>query len=154
MWYCDEQTLSIIHYLGQEIYIWDARRIRDRKLMFASFFNQGSSPQAQALAKNIDSSLLKLNQLVQQAINSSEKSGVEQPAHTVSGRVEQAQKWLRNPQYDDHGLGKCSAIFIQCIFPLHNSKSSDIFLKATAGVKCQRYCVDASSSLPVSSACC
>ncbi|XP_014662201.1 PREDICTED: vinculin-like isoform X8 [Priapulus caudatus] len=66
---------------------------------------KGTSPQALALAKNIDSSLLKLNQLVQQAISNSEKSGVEQPAHTVFGRVEQAQKWLRNPQYDDRGLG-------------------------------------------------
>lgn len=34
-----------------------------------------------------------------------EKSGIQQPAHTVSGRVEQAQNWLTNPSVDDKGLG-------------------------------------------------
>lgn len=35
-----------------------------------------------------------------------ERSGVQQPAHTVAGRLEQAQRWLNNPSLDDKGLGQ------------------------------------------------
>lgn len=35
-----------------------------------------------------------------------EKWGGQQPAHTVSGRLEQAQKWLSHPERDDKGLGQ------------------------------------------------
>ena len=35
-----------------------------------------------------------------------EKSGIQQPAPTVSGRLEQARRWLEKPAIDDRGLGK------------------------------------------------
>lgn len=35
-----------------------------------------------------------------------EKSGGQQPAHTVTGRLEQAQRWLSHPERDDRGLGQ------------------------------------------------
>lgn len=35
-----------------------------------------------------------------------DKSGTAQTAHTVAGRLEQADKWLLNPDHDDKGLGK------------------------------------------------
>lgn len=35
-----------------------------------------------------------------------DKHGVTQPAHTVAGRLEQAQRWLSHPDHDDHGLGQ------------------------------------------------
>lgn len=35
-----------------------------------------------------------------------DKSGIQQPAHTVAGRLEQARRWLNNPERDDRGLGQ------------------------------------------------
>ncbi|KAI1289160.1 Vinculin [Halotydeus destructor] len=66
---------------------------------------KGGSPQAQALSKSIDIKLRDLNGLVSRAIANCERSGLQQPAHTVSGRVEQALSWLANPAFDDKGLG-------------------------------------------------
>ena len=40
------------------------------------------------------------------AVNNTERSGVQQPAHTVAGQLEQAQRWLANPAMDDRGLGQ------------------------------------------------
>ena len=34
-----------------------------------------------------------------------EKSGIQQPAPTVSGRLEQARRWLEQPGLDDRGVG-------------------------------------------------
>ncbi|CAG2100408.1 unnamed protein product, partial [Medioppia subpectinata] len=66
---------------------------------------KGGTPQAQSLARGIDQKVKELNGLVGRAIQNVERSGVQQPAHTVSGRVEQALKWLENPGFDDKGLG-------------------------------------------------
>lgn len=35
-----------------------------------------------------------------------DKYGGQQPAHTVSGRLEQALRWLQHPDSDDKGLGQ------------------------------------------------
>ena len=43
---------------------------------------------------------------MQRAVVGVEKSGVQQPAHTVSGRLEQARRWLAHPDRDDRGLGQ------------------------------------------------
>ena len=43
---------------------------------------------------------------MQQAVIGVEKSGIQQPAHTVSGRLEQARRWLAHPDRDDRGLGQ------------------------------------------------
>ncbi|XP_064476948.1 vinculin-like isoform X2 [Ornithodoros turicata] len=67
---------------------------------------KGSSPQAQSLARGVGLKLRELNQLVNQAIANVERSGVQQPAHTVSGRVEQSLRWLLNPSVSDRGLGE------------------------------------------------
>ncbi|GAB6023144.1 hypothetical protein CHUAL_007224 [Chamberlinius hualienensis] len=67
---------------------------------------KGASPQAQSLAKGIQQKLHELNALVNRAVLNVEKSGIQQPAHTVAGRVEQAQRWLANPAADDKGLGQ------------------------------------------------
>ena len=43
---------------------------------------------------------------ISSAIVEADKSGTVQTAHTVAGRLEQANKWLLNPQHDDKGLGR------------------------------------------------
>lgn len=68
--------------------------------------NQGSSPQAQSLAKNIGRQLKELLNLCTRAIANMEMGGNPQPAHTLSGRIDQAQRWLNNLGFDDHGLGE------------------------------------------------
>lgn len=67
---------------------------------------KGSSPQAQSLARGVGLKLKELNNLLSQAINNVERSGIQQLAHTVGGRVEQALKWLVNPGLSDRGLGE------------------------------------------------
>lgn len=68
--------------------------------------NQGSSPQAQSLAKNIGHQLRELLNACTRAIANMELGGNPQPAHTLSGRMDQAQRWLGNLGFDDHGLGE------------------------------------------------
>lgn len=41
-----------------------------------------------------------------QALNRVEKCGIQQPAPTVAGRLEQARRWLEQPGVDDRGLGR------------------------------------------------
>ncbi|XP_076353432.1 vinculin-like isoform X8 [Tachypleus tridentatus] len=67
---------------------------------------KGASPQAQSLARGIGQKLRELNVIITNAIQNVERSGIQQPAHTVGGRVEQAQQWLANPSFDDKGLGQ------------------------------------------------
>lgn len=50
--------------------------------------------------------LHELTATVQQAINRVEKSGLQYPAPTVAGRLEQARRWLEQPGIDDRGLGQ------------------------------------------------
>lgn len=40
------------------------------------------------------------------AVSNMDKCGAQQPAHTVTGRLEQAQRWLNHPDRDDRGLGQ------------------------------------------------
>ncbi|XP_021932456.1 vinculin isoform X4 [Zootermopsis nevadensis] len=67
---------------------------------------KGATPQAECLAHGIQEKLGELCGLVQRAVVGVEKSGVQQPAHTVSGRLEQARRWLAHPDRDDRGLGQ------------------------------------------------
>ncbi|KAK4035676.1 vinculin [Daphnia magna] len=67
---------------------------------------QGATPQAEGLARSIRHKLGELNNLVQTAVANAEKYGIQQPAHTVAGRLEQARRWLANPSVDDRGLGQ------------------------------------------------
>ena len=52
---------------------------------------EGTTPQAETLARNIEARLNELKQTVGQAINRVEKSGIQQPSPTVSGRLEQGK---------------------------------------------------------------
>lgn len=67
---------------------------------------KGTTPQAEALARSIKEKLNELRGSVASALVAADKSGIAQTAHTVAGRLEQANKWLLNPQQDDKGLGK------------------------------------------------
>ncbi|XP_067124488.1 vinculin-like isoform X4 [Centruroides vittatus] len=67
---------------------------------------KGTSPQAQALSRGIGQKLKELNGLIQQAVINVERSGIQQPAHTIGGRIEQAEQWLANPTYNDRGFGQ------------------------------------------------
>ena len=69
---------------------------------------QGNSPQAVSLARGIQQKLQELQDLCRQAVTATERSGVRHPAHTVTGKVEQAQRWLANPAVSDNGLGTSS----------------------------------------------
>lgn len=69
-------------------------------------FLLGTTPQAESLARGIKEKLNQLRSSVASALVAADKSGLAQTAHTVSGRLEQANKWLLNPQHDDRGLGQ------------------------------------------------
>lgn len=67
---------------------------------------KGNSPQTVSLARGIQQQLQQLAGICNRAVAATERSGLRRPAHTVAGKVEQAQRWLANPALDDHGLGK------------------------------------------------
>nr|XP_045625415.1 vinculin-like isoform X9 [Procambarus clarkii] len=67
---------------------------------------KGATPQGQSLSRSIGEKLNELSGTISRAVNNVERSGVQQPAHTVAGRLEQAQRWLNNPSLDDKGLGQ------------------------------------------------
>lgn len=67
---------------------------------------KGTTPQAEVLARGIKEKTNELRSAIASAIVSADKSGTTQTAHTVAGRLEQANKWLLNPQQDDKGLGQ------------------------------------------------
>jgi len=73
---------------------------------------QGATPQAEGLARSIRQKLGELNNMVQTAVSNAEKYGLQQPAHTVAGRLEQARRWLANPSVDDRGLGQAAIALI------------------------------------------
>lgn len=75
---------------------------------------KGTTPQAEALARGIKEKTNELRSSIASAIVAADKSGTTQTAHTVAGRLEQANKWLLNPQHDDKGLGqRAIALIIQ-----------------------------------------
>jgi len=67
---------------------------------------KGTSPQAEALARSIGTRLTDLSRMLAKAIQNAERSGIQQPAHTILGKLEQARRWLNAPWIDDKGLGK------------------------------------------------
>ncbi|XP_077258372.1 vinculin isoform X13 [Temnothorax americanus] len=81
---------------------------------------KGTTPQAEALARGIKEKLNELRGLVASALVAADKSGTAQTAHTVAGRLEQANKWLLNPQHDDKGLGKRAIALI-----IHEGKKNE-----------------------------
>ncbi|XP_055532948.1 vinculin [Wyeomyia smithii] len=67
---------------------------------------KGTTPQADSIARDIRDKLGNLEQSVLNAIMGVDKAGLQQTAHTVQGRLEQACRWLQNPSQDDRGLGQ------------------------------------------------
>uniref|UniRef100_U5EZL2 Vinculin n=1 Tax=Corethrella appendiculata TaxID=1370023 RepID=U5EZL2_9DIPT len=67
---------------------------------------KGTTPQALSLANEIRNKLGNLEQSVLNAVMGVDKAGLQQTAHTVQGRLEQASRWLQNPNQDDKGLGQ------------------------------------------------
>lgn len=67
---------------------------------------KGHTPQAESLARSIKEKLANLQQACVNAVVQVDKAGVQQTAHTIQGRLEQARKWLASPGIDDKGLGK------------------------------------------------
>ncbi|XP_047738829.1 uncharacterized protein LOC108675664 [Hyalella azteca] len=67
---------------------------------------KGATPQGEGLAASLEQKLGELTGAVTRAVGAMERSGVGQPAHTVAGQLEQAQRWLANPAMDDRGLGQ------------------------------------------------
>lgn len=65
----------------------------------------GASVRAQSLGPSINNQIKNLSYLVNKAIQNLERSRMQGPAHTVSGRVDQASKYLSNLNFDDKGLG-------------------------------------------------
>lgn len=75
---------------------------------------QGGTPQAESLAKGAKIKLNELNALVVRSVAKAEKTGILQPAHTITGRLQQAKCWLENPNLEDKGLGtKSIALIVQ-----------------------------------------
>ena len=58
------------------------------------------------MARGIKDTVNELRSNINSAIIAADKSGTAQAAHTVAGRLDQANKWLLNPQVDDKGLGQ------------------------------------------------
>lgn len=71
---------------------------------------QGNSPQAMSLARGIQQMLRELQDRCHRAVLSTDRSDLRRPAHTVEGKLEQAQRWLANPGLDDNGLGLSQSI--------------------------------------------
>ncbi|XP_018910673.1 vinculin isoform X3 [Bemisia tabaci] len=67
---------------------------------------KGTSPQAESLSRSVEHKLEDTNTAVNRAVVNMDKYGGQQPAHTVSGRLEQALRWLQHPDSDDKGLGQ------------------------------------------------
>ncbi|XP_014092469.1 vinculin [Bactrocera oleae] len=67
---------------------------------------KGTSPQAESLARAIRGKLGELQSLVRNAVVGVDKAGLQQTAHTIQGRLEQAVKWLQHPEINDGGLGE------------------------------------------------
>ncbi|XP_063956945.1 vinculin-like isoform X5 [Lytechinus pictus] len=67
---------------------------------------QGNSPRALQLSRQIAEKLDHLHRMVDGSVKEAVRSGVTRTAYTLAGKVEQAQKWLRNPAQDDKGLGR------------------------------------------------
>ncbi|XP_017486928.1 PREDICTED: vinculin-like [Rhagoletis zephyria] len=67
---------------------------------------KGGTPQAHSLGRAINGKLKELSALVNRAIMNIERTGAQGPAHTITGKFDQASKWLSNLNFDDKGVGQ------------------------------------------------
>jgi vinculin len=59
-----------------------------------------------SLARGIQQLMRELQDRCQKAVAATDRSDLRRPAHTIGGKLEQAQRWLANPAVDDKGLGQ------------------------------------------------
>ncbi|XP_044585118.1 vinculin isoform X8 [Cotesia glomerata] len=104
---------------------------------------KGTSVQAESLARGIKEKLNDLRSSVASAIVAVDKSGTAQTAHTVAGRLEQANKWLLNPQHDDKGLGQRAIAMI-----IHEGKKNQQSLPYVSLLLCRRIYKNVAEGLP------
>lgn len=66
---------------------------------------QGASPQAQSIARSLDAQLKQLIARLHSALAALEREGGHQPLRqTLTGRMEQAMRWLGNPGLHDRNV--------------------------------------------------
>ncbi|XP_057332736.1 vinculin isoform X8 [Microplitis mediator] len=104
---------------------------------------KGTTVQAESLARGIKEKLNELRSSVASAIVAADKSGTAQTAHTVAGRLEQANKWLLNPQHDDKGLGQRAIAMI-----IHEGKKNQQSLPYVSLLLCRRIYKNVAEGLP------
>ena len=73
-------------------------------------FDQGHTPEALALAKDIDGKLDILAKLVDDAIKRTSAEGKRLPAATTEGQFDQAMNYIDDPRYNPNSIG------VWCIF--------------------------------------
>lgn len=74
------------------------------------------------MARSLEDKLSELIETSAKAVNNSEKSGGEQPAHTLSGRLEQASRWLQHPDNpNNQTIGYTAAQLI-----VHNGRKVNV----------------------------
>ncbi|ESN97209.1 hypothetical protein HELRODRAFT_187353 [Helobdella robusta] len=67
---------------------------------------QGNSTQAHSLSRGIQQILKDLQDRCQKSVIATDRSNLRKPAHTILGKLEQADRWIANPSVDDNGLGR------------------------------------------------
>ena len=73
---------------------------------------KGETTEAMTLSKNISQQLDDLYQSLEHAINLLRySSDYQRPATTVNGKVDQAQRWLSQPELDLFGFGMMIDLF-------------------------------------------
>ena len=72
----------------------------------SSWESQGETAEATSLSRNISQQLDDLYRSLEHAINLLRyTSDYQRPATTVNGKVDQAQRWLSQPELDQFGFG-------------------------------------------------
>lgn len=80
--------------------------------MINVFCWKGETTEAMTLSKNISQQLDDLYQSLEHAINLLRySSDYQRPATTVNGKVDQAQRWLSQPDLDLFGFGMKINVF-------------------------------------------
>lgn len=109
------QIIENAHKIGDRCLPEDGNKIHNLADQITSLTNtlcdlrqdgKGNTQQAENIARDIGEKLLNLEKLVLHAVHGVDKAGLQQTAHTVQGRLEQACRWLQNPNIDDRGLGQ------------------------------------------------
>lgn len=75
---------------------------------------KGDTPEARAFAKQIATALQNLQSKTNKAVANSRPAKAD--VH-LEGKIEQAQRWIDNPNVDDNGVGACPPPPLSCFCP-------------------------------------